>query len=168
MAIFNEADITISNDTTISLGYSAQLVATGGFTYTWSPGIGLSDTSIANPIATPFETTTYTVTVSAGTGCSTTRSVTITVDEGIVIEAPNVFSPNGDGIHDFWDITNITTFPACELFVYNRWGSEVYTTTDYQNNWDGTNNGNPLPDGTYYYIIKCNSAVFKGAVTILR
>ncbi|MDX2003030.1 MAG: gliding motility-associated C-terminal domain-containing protein [Chitinophagales bacterium] len=166
--IFEEADITVTADTSISLGYSIQLEATGGVSYLWEPATGLSSTTVANPIATPLTTTTYTVIVSAGEGCTSRRNVTITVNEDFVIEAPNVFSPNGDGIHDYWVITNITTYPVCEVFVFNRWGTEVYSAQDYQNNWDGTNDGEALPDGTYYYIINCSGKVYKGAVTILR
>lgn len=166
--IFNGDDITITPDTTISLGYSIQLQATGGTTYIWSPADGLSDTTVANPIATPLATTTYVVVIHPGEGCTATRQVTVTVAEDFLVDAPNVFSPNGDGVHDFWTINNITTYPICKVTVYNRWGSEVFTAENYQNTWDGTKDGKALPDGTYYYIIKCNDKVYKGAVTILR
>jgi gliding motility-associated-like protein len=168
-SVFNGADITITPDTTISLGYSVELNATGGTTYIWSPNdASLSDTSIANPVASPTATTTNTVIIHPAAGCTATRQVTVTVVEDFLVDAPNVFSPNGDGVHDFWVINNITTYPICKVTVYNRWGSEVFTAENYQNNWDGTKGGKALPDGTYYYIIKCSDKVYKGAVTILR
>jgi gliding motility-associated-like protein len=53
--------------------------------------------------------------------------------------------------------------------VYNRWGKEVYSNKDYDNLWDGTSNGNQLPEGAYYYIIKTeNSGVLSGTVNIVR
>jgi len=71
---------------------------------------------------------------------------------------PNAFSPNGDGINDKWDITNLKDYPNCVVEVYNRYGQVVYRSFGgYQNPWDGTHNGSPLPVGTYYYIIEPKS-----------
>lgn len=156
-------------DTTISKGFGLQLEVTGGIEFEWSPTEGLSDATIANPIATPLENTTYTVTVTVSEGCFAVRDITINVVEDFLVIPPNVFSPNGDGIHDTWVIENILTYPICEVFIFNRWGSEVYYTTDYQNDWRGTSDGgDDLPDGTYYYILKCADKTYKGAITILR
>ncbi|WP_448701696.1 gliding motility-associated C-terminal domain-containing protein [Mucilaginibacter sp. AW1-3] len=75
-----------STDTTICLGGSASLTASGGTSYVWSPATGLSNTNIANPIASPATTTTYTVTASNGT-CSSTAFTTITVIPKPVVSA---------------------------------------------------------------------------------
>jgi gliding motility-associated-like protein len=76
--------------------------------------------------------------------------VFITVESGCIL--PNAFSPNGDGINDVFKI------PCAEENVYfsvwNRWGIEVYRNEQYLNDWDGTYKGSPLPDGTYYYVLK--------------
>ncbi|GAA4310489.1 T9SS type A sorting domain-containing protein [Nibribacter koreensis] len=64
---------------TICQGTSTNLSATGGVTYAWSPTIGLSDATSANPTASPTETTTYTVTGTNANGCSSTSQVTVTV-----------------------------------------------------------------------------------------
>ena len=69
---------------------------------------------------------------------------------------PNVFTPNGDGSFDIWWIKNIDQFPDNKVTVYNRWGSIVYDASGYDNTtvyWDGTDDGEPLPFGTYYYIV---------------
>ena len=71
--------ITKSNDTSICSNTSVQLHAGGGSTYSWAPASGLSNSSIANPVATPFATTKYYVTVTNATGCSKMDSVLITV-----------------------------------------------------------------------------------------
>jgi gliding motility-associated-like protein len=80
----------------------------------------------------------------------------------------NVFTPNGDGKNDTWVINNLELFKENELFVYNRWGNEVYTTKNYRNNWDGSD----LTEGTYFYILKVKDCEqwfeFNGYVTILR
>lgn len=69
---------TAGNDTTICEGGSASLTASGGVTYQWSPATGLSNANIANPVASPTGTTTYTVTASNGT-CTSAASTTVTV-----------------------------------------------------------------------------------------
>jgi hypothetical protein len=67
------------NDTTICNGSAAFLNASGGSTYTWSPGTGLSATNIANPVAFPVSSTTYTVTVYSGGGCTAIDNVTVNI-----------------------------------------------------------------------------------------
>jgi gliding motility-associated-like protein/uncharacterized repeat protein (TIGR01451 family) len=72
----------------------------------------------------------------------------------------NEFSPNGDGVNDFFKIDCISRYPNNSLQIYNRWGNIVYQTRSYKNDWDGTPNGramvqpeDQLPVGTYYYIL---------------
>lgn len=72
----------------------------------------------------------------------------------------NEFSPNGDGVNDFFTIDCISRYPGNELQVYNRWGTVVYQKRGYNNDWDGTPNGraivqkeDQLPVGTYYYVL---------------
>lgn len=166
--IYSSSSVTISPDTTVSLGFAAQLTATGGESYEWSPTTGLDDPFSGTPLATPLENTTYSVTVTVRGGCYAVRNVTVNVVEDFLVIPPNIFSPNGDGIHDLWVIENIWTYPICKVSVFNRWGSEVFTTTGYQNDWDGTVDGKPVADGTYYYILQCSDRTYKGAVTILR
>ena len=102
-----EPVINISpTDTAICAGNIVQLSATGGGNYSWLPGIGLSDTAIANPVANPLVTTTYTLTVSINSSCTATDSITITVNEPIAVvaggdtaicegEAAAIFAQNG-------------------------------------------------------------------------
>jgi gliding motility-associated-like protein len=84
------------------------------------------------------------------------------------------FTPNGDGINDLWLITNgQNCLITAHAQVFNRYGSRVFESEDYKNTWNGTYNGKPLPDGTYYYVISFKllngTMVFlKGNVTILR
>jgi gliding motility-associated-like protein len=79
------------------------------------------------------------------------------------------FSPNNDNINDLFVFEGLDNFKK-ELTVVNRWGNEVFSSDDYQNNWNGTNNnGKPLPDDTYFYILKINNnRVYKGYIVIRR
>lgn len=72
----------------------------------------------------------------------------------------NEFSPNGDGVNDYFKIDCIARYPNNSLQVYNRWGNIVFQTRSYKNDWDGTTNGraivqpeDQLPVGTYYYVL---------------
>ncbi|MFT7588078.1 MAG: gliding motility-associated-like protein [Limisphaerales bacterium] len=89
------------------------------------------------------------------------------------LDVVNVFTPNGDGINEVFYVWGIEGFPDSEITFYNRWENIVWQTNGYQNDWSGTstNSGNPLPDGTYYYILKLDnseSKIFNGFVTIKR
>ncbi|HRR16715.1 MAG TPA: gliding motility-associated C-terminal domain-containing protein, partial [Bacteroidales bacterium] len=84
-------------------------------------------------------------------------------------EIMHLFTPNGDGINDYWELPQLSEWGRCEVKVYNRWGKLVYDNPDYNNLWDGTSNGNPLPEGAYYFIIKTqNAGTVKGTVNIIR
>ena len=70
--------------------------------------------------------------------------------------ANDVLTPNGDGINDTWIIINAERFPSATIKVYNRWGKEVFSTQGYNNDWNGSYNGDTLPTGSYYYSIDQN------------
>jgi gliding motility-associated-like protein len=63
------------------------------------------------------------------------------------------FSPNGDGVNDVFTILGIENFPNSELLMFNRWGNQVLSAKGYRNDWDGTWDGQILPDGTYFYVL---------------
>jgi gliding motility-associated-like protein len=92
-----------------------------------------------------------------------TAQVTITVQDSRCVFIPNVITPNGDGINDWFDIPCIETgdYPENELTVYNQWGDKVFYASPYVSTptfaWKGTLNnedGKDLPDGVYYFIFK--------------
>ncbi|MCX2575345.1 T9SS type B sorting domain-containing protein [Pedobacter sandarakinus] len=87
ISVFPPVEISTSEDTvTICEGTAIPLMASGGTTYQWSPAIGLSNDRIANPIASPKDTTTYTVTVSNG-GCFETATITVNVVKNAIANA---------------------------------------------------------------------------------
>lgn len=154
-------------------GYSTQLQGSGtSGTYLWSPASSLNSATILNPIASPVTTTQYYLTITTAAGCTNTDSVLVTVVP-YCIKPLNAFSPNGDGINEYWLVTNNNCTSNVNAYVFNRYGTKVYESNDYQNNWNGTYKGKPLPDGTYYYIlnftlINGKKITAKGNVTIIR
>lgn len=72
---------------------------------------------------------------------------------GGIENPPTGFSPNGDGDNDNYVIQDIDQYPNNTFTVVNRWGAEVYSASPYNNEWDGTRNGNALPDGTYFFVL---------------
>ncbi len=164
-------ELTISNDTTISLGEDVPLWVTGALTYDWQPSTYLDDSSSDMPNSiSPKETITYSVVGTDVNDCQSDASVTIKVEVDYNLKPVNLFTPNGDGTNDRFYIGNIECYSDCQLNVYNRWGLQVYSSNSYQNDWKGVFNNDPLPDGTYYYIIECDGREdrFDGAVTILK
>ena len=85
-------------------------------------------------------------------------------------QIPNIFSPNGDNIHDRWVIGFLESYPGCTVEVFNRYGQRLYYTVGYITPWDGTVNGKPAPVGTYYYIVdpKNGRQKMAGYVDIVR
>ncbi|MFD2246835.1 gliding motility-associated C-terminal domain-containing protein [Pontibacter ruber] len=156
------------NDVTIIQGRTVELRASGGVTYKWEPATGLSNANVANPVARPDVTTTYTVTVTTAEGCTDTDEVTVTVIPAIVV--PNAFSPNGDQVNEVWEIGKIENYPDVRVEVYNRWGNLIFSSTGYGTPWDGTYNGEALPVATYYYMIYLSPSEkpIAGDVTIIR
>jgi gliding motility-associated-like protein len=81
----------------------------------------------------------------------------------------SLFTPNADGMNDYWYIPDLEDYGTVKVTVYNRFGQPVYVSASYKNDWDGTWNGDPLPSAAYYYIIKSSSKGFiKGVVNIVR
>ena len=130
------------------------------------------DTVITIP--SPNQTTTYYARWVSNCDTSACASITIIVkacEDTLFI--PNIFTPNGDNINDYFVIKNSNGWNI-NLQVFNRWGNLVYKADNYQNNWDGKYNDKPLSDGVYYYIINAKGKYsgkeeqYHGSLTILR
>ncbi|MFI5162808.1 MAG: gliding motility-associated C-terminal domain-containing protein [Sphingobacteriales bacterium] len=134
----------------------------------WTPATGLDNPFSLTPTANPTESTTYTLHVVSQSCGTVTSSVNVTVYTKITV--PNTFSPNGDGVNDFWDIGGLITFPESLTTVYTRDGQQVFKSTGYAKPWDGTYNGAQVPGGTYYYVIdpKNGMPVLSGWVLVVR
>src|SRR5690606_21863662 len=129
-------------------------------TFIWSTG----DTLVNDPrswISLEHEQTVY-VTVIDDCGSTVTGSFDLTLDCTPVV--PNVFTPNGDGVNEYFHISGTAGRPT-HLRIYNRWGQMVYEAPNYNNSWRGTD----LPEGTYFYeVLIRDEEPITGHVTILR
>jgi len=135
----------------------------------WTPISGLSDPTTKQPLANPRQNTIYTLRVVSADGCEVSDDVEILVELVTQLDATTLFTPNGDGRNDRWVVNKPELITGCQLVIFNRNGTEVYSTNNYINDWDGTIRGEELPEGTYYYIISCeDSRQYKGPITILR
>jgi gliding motility-associated-like protein len=138
--------------------------------YFWSPATGLDDPTKLNPVASPAQSTTYTLNVVSGKGCATA------VDQAFVLvyetlSIPASFSPNGDGRNDVWNITAIDGYVNPKVSIMNRYGELIYETTDYfLKPWNGKFNNTDVPVGVYYYLIKLSPTEkpLSGSLTLIR
>ena len=100
-------------------------------------------------VITNLEIGDYQLTVTNEHGCSASKSIAI---PRTVCEIPNVITPNGDSFNQNF---NLQGFDIEKIQIYNRWGRIVYDKSNYSNEWNGqNNNGELLPDGTYFYLIQ--------------
>jgi len=152
-----------------SLG-AIDLTVSGGnepYEYYWSTDETTEDID-------PLGGGTYYVDVTDGNGCKSTGSVF--VDVHYRIYAPTAFSPNNDGVNDEFELLGLgTDLREFELTIFNRWGEEVFSSSDPENNWNGTlhNSGEVLPVEVYTWMAKITystgeSIVDKGNVTLLK
>lgn len=156
-------------------GETAQLYANGNCSFfTWSPPFGLSSTDVKNPIASPSVSTRYFVTATTENGCAYTDSVDVLVSPESIIELPNAFTPgSGTSINDelrilLRGVANLNSFR-----IFNRWGQEVFSTTDINQGWNGQYKGKIQPMGVYVYVIDAVTQSGKrfykqGNVTLIR
>lgn len=161
--------VDASGATTINEGQSTPLTVTGATTYFWiGPYLSNSNSSLTN--AEPIVTTTYLVYGVDDNGCQNWDTVTVKVNPDSAVYLYNTFTPNNDGINDYFFVGNIDKYPQNRLEVYDRTGQQVYAKTGYDNSWDGTNYGDRLPETTYFFTLDLGdgSPVLYGHVTILR
>ena len=113
----------------------------------------------------------YSVCDSTGTMSDDARVCVEVAFEQMVVSAG--ISPNNDGANDFFTILGIDRYDDHEVSIYNRWGNLVFRSDNYNNDWDGTRKGKPLPAGTYFYVIRLDvkepgGAILKGSLTLRR
>ena len=171
------ANITATaNPLIISSGENSLLNAQPeGFSYSWSPNESLNNPNIGNPLASPEQTTVYTVTVS-DSQCSGTDTVEVRVLNLICgspnIFIPNTFTPNADNKNEKLYVRGLN-LTKVHLAIYNRWGQRVFETFNQNEGWDGTFNEMQVdPDVFVYYLeATCEGGeeyFEKGNITVIR
>jgi gliding motility-associated-like protein len=136
--------------------YTFNNLSTGGTSWTWNFGDG-SSAGGQNAVHQYTGAGTYTVILEASNagGCTDTASMVITTEEGINI--PNVFSPNGDDLNDYFFVSS-SHLDEYMLDIFNRWGERMFHSETQGEKWNGTNNGGgTCPNGIYFYVLKAKS-----------
>ena len=250
-------NLSLSSDKTICYGEKVKLKAVGGTSYEWSPPEGLSNSKVAEPIASPVTTTTYLVKASNNTGCSAYDSVTIRLRNSLLqasiigpevscpgdviqfidtsagyivnrlwdfgngntsiykvpppqtylirngsvysvqlsvtdtsgcvsktthylksvnncyIAMPSAFTPNNDGLNDYFYPLNAYKARELEFKVFNRLGTLIFESKNWTTKWDGSYKGEQLPTSTFIWILtytdEYNKRISKrGTVILIR
>lgn len=170
--VFESPNVDAGEDLNIfeggELQFKASTTTSGALSYKWSPAAGLDRDDILNPVVRPTDDAVYTLTVTNQNGCTATDQVRVTVLKEI--HPFNTFSPNGDGINDVWNLPYINSYPKVTVEIFNRNGARVFFSQGYTVPFDGKYKGQPLPVGTYYYLIQPGSGrkPIAGDVTIIR
>jgi gliding motility-associated-like protein len=146
-----------------------------GYSFTWSPTTGMSNSTLAQTNALIEETTTYTYTLS-DPFCSKSDTVQVKVLEYICgdefVYIPNAFSPNGDGDNDILYVRS-KLIDQMIFRIFDRWGELVFESTSRADGWDGTFKGKPCDPDVYDYYLKgtCiggEETLIKGNITLLK
>ena len=144
--------------------------ATGSTNYTflWTPNTWLNDPAVLQPITKAEADIIYMLTVTGEGGCA--ASDEIFVKQLLKPVIPNVFSPNGDAINDTWIIRYLDSYPGATVQIFDRYGKRIFSSVGYNNPWNGTIGGNPVPAGVYYYIVDPKNGLkpINGSLTIIR
>ncbi|GLR17643.1 T9SS type B sorting domain-containing protein [Portibacter lacus] len=178
------------DDTVEFLGDSYQLNgshnSTVDVTISWSPADMIvcpdGGNSCLDPTVTVFSETTYTLTVMDSDGCVVSDDVTLDFLNIRPLFAPNIFSPNDDGVNDIFNLAGnaFSVSSILQFNIYDRWGNQVYSGSnlspqDLNAGWDGTINGELLDPGVYIWYAtlefldpEVENEVITGDVTLIR
>jgi gliding motility-associated-like protein len=180
------AGFYFSNNGGFNIGSNVMFFDTSKHAVSWywnfdynKPGAVTS--TIQNPNNVYYTNGTYTVllVVKDQFGCADSAKSYVkilTVINEIAELIPNAISPNGDGKNDIWRLDFINVYyPKAEIEIYNRWGQRLFYSVGYDNAWDGSYKGAPLPVASYYYIINLNDPlrepgenIFKGTILLMK
>lgn len=178
-ALYLAPESILTPDTLLYLGGEVQLRVSPGCSnqFQWTPADGLTDPTIAMPIARPDTTTTYQLRFQSAT-CTTTDEVQIlVVDPDEVgcerLAMANGFTPNDDGINDEFGIANPFVVDELTSFrIFDQSGGLMFESRDPFGQWDGQYKGNPVNPGTYLYqiiyVCEGEEQVQQGTVVVLR
>jgi gliding motility-associated-like protein len=161
--------VSLGEDFEACLGQVRLLAVNGqaGQSYLWSTGE-------TGAVITIYTSGTYTVTASNACGSASDEITVVFSDCDCAIYVPNAFTPNGDGYNDTWQPV-VCPVESYELFIFNRWGEMIWTTTDQTEPWKGQVMGGTriAQDEVYTYLLKLgidggNKKQIIGSVTLLQ
>ena len=128
-----------------------------------------NDAVVDIPLLSGLSAGNYNVIITDANDCSLElKNIVLSESDVECVKIPNAFTPNGDGVNDTWIIENLEMFPGARIFVYNRWGQEVWIGYP-GDEWDGKHNSKLMPATTYLYVIELydGSKPYTGTVTIV-
>jgi len=177
--LYFSPDKIITQDTLIFLGTSFDVVTNSNcsFSYSWTPPDGIDDLTAANPTITPPQTAVYTAFFNQG-DCIASDSIRVAVVDPNELDCRNIFlanafTPNDDGNNDEFSVSNpfaVTDFISLEVF--DRWGGQIFFSTDIFAKWDGTFEGQEVNPGVFLYRVRfrCDGQeeTQTGSVTLIR
>lgn len=154
-------------DTITAMDEPVQLNARGkpGYTYIWTPALGLNDATIENPVATLKNDQLYRLDALTKEGCDSHSKILIRRYKGPELYIPTAFTPNGDGKNDLLKVFPVGIRSFDYLAIFNRFGQQLFYTKDYSKGWDGFFKGSKQDPGAYVAIAKAVN--YKG-VTIIQ
>lgn len=152
----------------ISKGRYVSFVATGIGDFKWQPVKKVEDSIAAITSARIIDTTQFILTLTSSLGCISSDTVNINAIEDYYVNAPIVFSPNGDGFNDYFVIENIDTYPENKVQVVDRTGKIIFEKENYRNDWNGYVNSRILVKDSYFYVIWTKGHIAKrGSITVV-
>lgn len=172
LTVYKKPIANAGSDKIIIKGTTVILEGTAGgddISFYWTPVNFLNNPTLLAATSIPQQDIIYTLNVVSNKGCGTaTDAMFIKVFNDLYI--PTAFSPNNDGRNDKWRMEALSTFPNAIVSIYNRLGENVYTGKGAAAIWDGIFKGNPLPAGSYVYVIdlKNGRPLLKGTVVLVR
>ena len=142
--------------------------------YEWDFGDGFTSGE-ENPSHTFEEAGDYIITLRIETinGCYDDTIAMVALTEYVQLFIPNAFTPNGDGFNDTFEIKG-TSMADYNLYIYNRWGQQIWSTHNFENMWKGEDMyGNPVESGSYIYRIQGTDyqktpVLYDGTVNVVR
>lgn len=162
------------NDTLVPAGMPYALQASGGVGYSWSPPELLSNPRVADPLAViRADSVRFTVVVRDEKGCEGYDDVLIRTLNGITYYVPNAFTPNGDGLNDFFKPIPVGIVSTQFFRVFNRYGELLFESASVTPGWDGTYRGRPQPPANYVWVLQGTGRngrqiSLKGNVVLIR
>jgi gliding motility-associated-like protein len=170
----SDAVITLTDSVTIYPGESYQMNPQGNcLYYHWFPPLGLTQSNISNPVATPPVNTRYFVTGTTEWGCKVRDSIDVYVAMESLLDVPNAFTPGSEGPNHILRVIRRGEASLKSFVIFNRWGNKVFETHKIDEGWNGRYNGVPQPMGVYVYMIEAeyNSGrrfYRQGNITLIR
>jgi len=171
-------NVNAGNDTILIRGQSITLYPSSDrpVRFEWTADNTLSCTDCRNPVASPFETTTYIVTGYDANNCSDSDDIKIQLIDncsGDIVLVPNAFTPNNDNNNDILYVRGQLVSSIKIFRIYNRWGELLFETDDINTGWDGTFKGQNMNSGVYVYYVEAicidgKETLKKGNVTLIR